>query len=414
VRPTLYIGLRFLTHRKRPLILSLSGVIAGVAIFICTQAQTTGFEKLFIKGVLGTSGSVLMTNRFQQRYSNLLPKKEGTLLAVNRERRRYFEGITNAREIMQVARQFPNVVACAPVVWGNATARCGFETEVVRVVGIDPVLHVQATDLAEQITHGSLQEFRVQPTAIILGSGLAESLTAEIGKTVTLFAAGSEPRRFVVAAIAKTGIGALDDARCYVNAPVAQSLLRTPATTSNIIFKLRNPDRAPALAQHFETLFGHRSRSWQDREEGNLQLFATLRISAGITVSLLILLAGFGIFNVMTMTVLAKVREIAILRSMGYERPDISAIFLWQGLIIATVGSILGCACGALMTWGVSHIPITIRGLLSADHFLVSWQWEHYIGGCVLAFCSVLIASYFPARRAAQLPPVATLRGSGQ
>ncbi len=82
-----------------------------------------------------------------------------------------------------------------------------------------------------------------------------------------------------------------------------------------------------------------------------------LRISAGVTVSLIILLAGFGIFNVLTMSVLSKVKEIAILRSMGYRRIDISAIFLWQGALIAAVGSLLGCLLGAVMTWGVSQIP---------------------------------------------------------
>src|SRR5438128_10643465 len=125
-----------------------------------------------------------------------------------------------------------------------------------------------------------------------------------------------------------------------------------------IIYKLRDPDRAPALARHFENLFQHAAQSWQEREEGNLQIFTTLRMSAAITVSLIILLAGFGIFNVLTMSVLSKVREIAILRSMGYRRIDISAVFLWQGALIAAAGSLMGCVLGALLTWGISHVPI--------------------------------------------------------
>jgi lipoprotein-releasing system permease protein len=124
------------------------------------------------------------------------------------------------------------------------------------------------------------------------------------------------------------------------------------------------------------------------------------------------LLAGFGIFNVLTMTVLSKVKEIAILRSMGYRRRDISAIFLWQGGMIAAAGSLIGCGVGALLTWGMSQIPIRLRGLLSVDHFVVAWDWRHYLGAILLALISVAIASYVPARRAAQLPPVATLRGS--
>jgi lipoprotein-releasing system permease protein len=67
---------------------------------------------------------------------------------------------------------------------------------------------------------------------------------------------------------------------------------------------------------------------------------------------------------------------------------------------------------GALMTWGISHIPIRIRGLIYTDYFLVSWDWRHYFWATLLAILAVFIASYVPARRAAELPPVATLRGS--
>ena len=90
------------------------------------------------------------------------------------------------------------------------------------------------------------------------------------------------------------------------------------------------------------------------------------------------------------MTVLSKIKEIAILRSMGYRRIDICAIFLWQGALVATVGSLLGCVMGAVMTWGVSKIPIRLRGLLSTDYFLVAWDWRHYLWATLLAMiCSL-------------------------
>lgn len=179
-----------------------------------------------------------------------------------------------------------------------------------------------------------------------------------------------------------------------------------------IIYRLRDPDRAPALASHFETLFQHDTVSWQEREASTLRLFLMLTISGAITVSLVLLLAGFGIFNVLTMTVLSKLKEIAILQSMGYRRRDVRAIFLWQGALIGIVGSTIGCVVGALLTFGVSKIPIRLRGLISTDYFVVSWDWRHYLQAIVLALISVFIASYVPARRAAELPPVATLRGS--
>lgn len=408
--PPLYIALRFLTHRKRALLLSLSGVVFGVAFFICSQAQTQGFAKYFIDSTLASNGALVLRSRFEPRQTGLIvPAKTSK---TNVTHRQYFEGIDNAGEIMRVSRQFSNVVSCSPVLRGTLSARASFVNATVDLFGIDPGLHVQTTDLVHQLIDGNFDEFRNKPNSIIVGSKLSETLDVTVGDSVQLLSPGGQYRRFVVAAIARSGVGAIDSTRIYSHARVAQTLLRKPYAVSMIIYKLRDPERAPALAMHFEDLFHHDSTSWQEREEANLQLFLTLRVSAAITVSLIILLAGFGIFNVLTMSVLAKVKEIAILRSMGYRKIDIGAIFLWQGALIAALGSVLGCIGGALLTWGVSQIPIRVRGLLYANHFLVTWNWTHYFWATVLALIAVFIASYVPAYRAANLPPVATLRGS--
>jgi len=408
--PPLYIALRFLTHRKRALLLSLSGVVFGVAIFICTQAQTQGFSRYFIESNIGSNGALVVRSRFRPRYEPLMvaaKNSKGTAA-----RRQYFEGITNPNEIMRVSRQFPDVVSCSPVLRGTVSARSGFENATVDLYGVDPALHAQTTDILHQLIDGNFDDFRNNTSSIIIGSSLGELLQAGVGDTVQLLAPNGEYWRFTVAAIARAGIGSIDSTRIYSHARVAQALLQQPSGASMIIYKLRDRNRAPVLASRFETLFQHNALSWQEREESTLQLFLTLRMSVAITVSLIILLAGFGIFNVLTMSVLAKIKEIAILRSMGYRRRDIGAIFLWQGALIAAAGSVLGCLLGALMTWGVSHIPIHLRGLLYTNYFLVTWDWRHYVFATCLALVAVFIASYVPARRAAELPPVVTIRGS--
>ncbi len=408
--PPLYIALRFLTHRKRALLLSLSGVVFGVAIFICTQAQTQGFSRYFIESNIGSNGAVVVRSRFRPRYEPLMVAAKNSKGGTNR--RVYFEGITNPNEIMRVSRQFPDVISCSPVLRGTVSARAGFENATVDLYGIDPTLHAQTTDILHQLIDGKFDDFRNNTSAIIIGSRLAELLQTSVGDTVQLLAPNGEYWRFNVAAIARAGIGSIDSTRIYSHAKIAQALLQQPSGASMIIYKLRDRNRAPVLASRFETLFQHNALSWQEREESTLQLFLTLRMSVAITVSLIILLAGFGIFNVLTMSVLAKIKEIAILRSMGYRRKDISAIFLWQGALIAAAGSVLGCVLGALMTWGVSHIPIHLRGLLYTNYFLVTWDWHHYAFATLLALVAVFIASYVPARRAAELAPVVTIRGS--
>ena len=408
--PPLYIALRFLTHRRRALLLSLSGVVFGVAIFICTQAQTQGFTRYFIESNIGSNGALVVRSRFRPRYESLMVAAKNSKAVTGR--RLYFEGITNPNEIMRVSRQFPDVVSCSPVLRGTLSARAGFENATVDLYGIDPALHAQTTDILHQLIDGNFDDFRNNTSAIIIGSRLAELLQTSVGETVQLLAPNGEYWRFSVAAIARAGIGSIDSTRIYSHAKVAQALLQQPSGASMIIYKLRDRNRAPVLANRFETLFQHNAVSWQEREESTLQLFLTLRMSVAITTSLIILLAGFGIFNVLTMSVLAKIKEIAILRSMGYRRIDISWIFLWQGAVIAAAGSLVGCLLGALMTWGISHIPIRLRGLLYTNHFVVTWEWQHYVFATFLALLAVFIASYVPARRAAELPPVVTIRGS--
>jgi lipoprotein-releasing system permease protein len=410
VTPPLYIALRFLTHRKRALLLSLSGVVFGVAIFICTQAQTQGFSRYFIESNIGSNGALVVRSRFRPRYEPLMVAAKNSKTTTGR--RLYFEGITNPNEIMRVSRQFPDVISCSPVLRGTVSARAGFENATVDLYGIDPALHSQTTDILRQLIHGNFDDFRNNTSAVIIGSRLAELLQTDVGDTVQLLAPNGEYWRMNIAAIARAGIGSIDSTGMYAHAKVAQALLKQPSGAAMIIYKLRDRNRAPVLASRFETLFQHNALSWQEREESTLQLFLTLRMSVAITVSLIILLAGFGIFNVLTMSVLAKIKEIAILRSMGYRRADISAIFLWQGALIAAAGSVLGCLLGALMTWGVSHIPIRLRGLLYTNYFLVTWDWRHYAFATLLALIAVFIASYVPARRAAELPPVVTIRGS--
>ncbi len=391
------------------------GVIFGVAFFILTQAQTQGFERYFIKTILGTSGAITIADRFQARYTGFDNTEGADFVATSgQKRRKYYDGITDANEIMRITRQFSNVIACAPVVQGNMAVYNDFQSEIVQLQGIQLADHLKVTALRDQIIAGNLDDFRTNPNTIILGSLLAEKLQVNAGESVRMTDADGESRTYNVAALARSGVNAVDEKRAYVDLRTAQRLLDKPQQVSSIIISLRDPDRAPALATHLEKLFTHRARAWQDRERGNLQVFTTLRLSAGITVSLIILLAGFGIFNILTMSVLDKVREIAILRSMGYRRADISAMFLWQGIVIATAGSLLGAGFGALLTYGVSNIPIKVRGILYTDSFIVHWSLSHYIFASCIAFVSVLIASYFPARRAANLPPVDTLRGSGQ
>lgn len=412
---TVFIAFRFFLESKRSMLLSAVGVVFGVAFFITGQAQTEGFQKYFIETILGSKGAIIIRDRFQDSFTTLMNQNGNAMVAVsNQERRKFYPGIDDAYRVMKVVEAFPNVAASAPVVQGDSFLRSGFRSEAARIYGIDLNLQLRATDFAAQIVKGSVADFRDNPDSIGVGALMALDMGLALGDNVYLKGYDGSTRRFKITAIYETGVNVIDEKRVYVHRRVAQTLLGKPYYTSHIVVKLKNPERAPQDAQAMEALLSHRSRPWQEREKGNMQIFQTLRISAALGISCIILLAGFGIFNVLTMSVLEKVKEISILRSMGYTKGDISSIFLIQGFFVAILGTVMGWVLGAGMTYGVTLIPVKIRGILKADHFIVSWSWHHYLMAALLGFISVLIASYVPARRAAQMKPVNVLRGTSQ
>ncbi|HEV3409395.1 MAG TPA: ABC transporter permease, partial [Chthoniobacterales bacterium] len=236
-RPTLYIALRFLLHRKRAFLLSLAGVVFGVAFFICTQAQTQGFAQRFIDSTLGSNGALVLRSRFQPLGAGLPVPPRGEAGRAAAQHRRYIEGISNAREIMRVSRQFSNVAACSPVLRGTLSARVGFENATVDLYGIDAPLHVQTTDLKKHLIEGSFDDFRDNPSAVIVGSKLASVLNVAAGESIQLLSPGGDYWRFTVAAIAHSGVAAVDSGRIYCHAKIAQTLLRKPYPATLIIYK---------------------------------------------------------------------------------------------------------------------------------------------------------------------------------
>ena len=151
--------------------------------------------------------------------------------------------------------------------------------------------------------------------------------------------------------------------------------------------------------------------SWQHRERSWLEVFRALRLTSGLVVVLFALIAGLAMFNTLAMIVIDKTRDIAILRSIGFTRGDITAIFLWQAALVLGAGLAAGCLLGLGGTWAISVLPVRIRGIFAADTFVVSWSAWHYLQGVTLAAIMVMAASLLPARKAAQLEPSDILRG---
>ena len=416
----LRIALRFLTARKRSMLMSLAGIIFGVGFFIVTQAQTSGFEQFFIRTILGTNGAIRIEDKIQDTIFAMAAAGHNIggshfLVGADRTGRKYIEGVEDPDLLAQALKKFGNVAGISVVVEGSVVADSSFKNDSAKVYGIDLDDHLAVSDLAAQVkrTGGNLDDFRGQPQGALLGKVLAERLQLSVGDSFVL-QAGIEQRRYRVAAIYSTGVSDIDRVRIYLHLNEARSLLRKTIGASFIQVSLFDRDRAPQDAVQMERVLKHSAKSWQEREESWLEAFKALQISAALTVSTIILISGLGMFNTLAMIVIEKTKEIAILRSMGYTRSDISRIFLWLGAIVLVVGTVGGWALGYGLTYGVSKYPIKIRGIFSADSFQVYKSIWHYVVATLMATVVVMTAALIPARRAARLEPGDIIRGTSQ
>ena len=393
------------------MLMSLSGIVFGVAFFVVTQAQTAGFQAHFINTILGVNGMVRVEDRIRSSGKPLAAEADSAFGVVVAGGVRYIPGIEYPEALQETIAQIPGVTASSAVIRGNAVLSANFREYDCKPHGIDLASFVAVSDLAKQIVDGSLAAFSENPFGVLVGIRIANRLKLNVGDSI-LLQSTTGPVRFRVSAFYETGIEQVDRERVYLHQAAARSLLNRPVGASFIQIAITDAALAPEFAERIEQNTGYYTASWQEREKTWIQVFRVLRISSALTISTIILISGLGMFNTLVMIVTEKTREIAILRSMGYTRGDISGIFMSLGGIILALGIMLGWVFALVATYGISRVPIRIRGIFASDHFIVAWDIAHYIWAAVIATVIVLIASYLPARRAARLEPGDVIRGS--
>jgi lipoprotein-releasing system permease protein len=415
--PNLRIASRFLTAKKRAMLMSLSCIVLGVGLFVVTQATTSGVEQFFIRTILGTNGAIRIEDKIQDTIRSMAAAGNdggsNFRIAMHSEGKKYIEGIEEPKLLADAVRQFANVAGVSEVLHGNVIIRSSFKSDAVQVYGINLDDQLGVSDLEHQIVLGSLDDFRGTPSGALLGREMADRLQLDIGDSFVLDTSG-ESRRYQVSALYETGVSDIDRVRVYLNMGEARSLLKRPTGASFLQVNTYDKNRAREDAAHITATLHYSAASWQEREKVWLEVFRALRYSTAITVSVFTLIAGLAMFNTLAMIVMEKTKEIAILRSMGYTRQDISQIFLWQAAIVLMLGTVAGCVLGAGVTYAISNIPIHIRGIFAADTFIVNWSIWHYVEATAISITMVMAASLIPARRAARLEPGDVIRGTAQ
>jgi len=411
--PNLRIALRFLTAKKRAMLMSLSCIVLGVGLFIVTQATTSGFEKFFIRTLLGTDGAMRVEDRIQDTMRSMSAPGGSDFQIRQKEGVKYIEGVEEPQRVIEAVRAFANVRAASAVLRANVMLSSSFKNTDAQVFGVRVDDHIQVSDLGRQIVAGSLENFRLTPSGAIVGRVIADQLQLAVDDWFVINLRG-ESRRYRVAAIFETGVRDIDKARLYIDLGEARSLLKRPTGATFIQISLFDPEKATPEAARMSEVLQHSVTPWRKREYVWLGVFRALQISSGITVTVFTLIASLAMFNTLAMIVLEKTKDIAILRSMGYERRDVTQIFLWQAAIVLAIGSIAGVLFGAGVTWMIGRVPMQVNTIFKTETFIVTYDVKHYLQAVGTAVVMVMVASLIPARRAARLEPGDIVRGIAQ
>ncbi|MFN5876297.1 MAG: ABC transporter permease, partial [Ignavibacteria bacterium] len=245
----------------------------------------------------------------------------------------------------------------------------------------------------------------------ILGSGLADKLGASVGNSIIVISSKGVALDMKVVAISKTGITLQDNTRAYISLRNAQRLLQQSGSyITDINVRLRDVDQAQAIAQEYQSKYGYRAEDWKAATATVFGIFRIQNLTVTFVIISILVVSGFGIFNILMTIIYEKMPDIAILKAMGYRDGDISRIFLIESLAIGSTGGLLGLLLGFITSKIVGMVPLNIQGFVSVQYLIINFNPIFYLAAFAFALVSTTVAGYFPARKAARFDPVEIIR----
>src|ERR1035441_4747416 len=421
MRFELFLAARYLKAKRRQAVvgvvttISIAGVAAGVAELVIALAITNGMRSDLQGRLLGATAHV-------------------DLMRVE------LDGIRNWRPLLERLRKVPHVTAAAPGIYGQVLVSRGPRAGFALIKGIIPAQERTVSSLLDTVTSGSAKDLEPgaanQPSnpvagqgptntpypALVLGKDIAEQIGTQVGDSVLvtspqgeLTPLGLAPKyqRFRVAGIFHSGFYQYDSAMAFMRLADAQRLFSEPDLLSVISFKLDDLYRAPQVGRAIEQEAGkgYMTTNWM---EANRELFRALKLEQVVTfivIALIVIVAALNILIALTMMVMEKTRDIAVLMSFGVEPGQVRRVFLLQGLLISVVGTAFGLVLGYLAAWAGGHYHFQLSPeVYSIDTLPFA---PRVIDGVIVAAVSIgisLLATLYPSSAAASILPAEALR----
>lgn len=405
-----FIGLRYLRAKRRNhfisfiSLVSMLGIALGVAALITVISVMNGFEKELRSRILGMVSHATVTG--------------------------FGEGIDDWRGAVTSARGDPRVVGAAPFVEREIMIQ-GLRVSGAFLRGVDPVLESEVSDVAGQVVEGEWDSLAPGAWRVVLGRELALWLGVGIGDTVTIYApslrstpAGTLPtlRQFTVSGIFEVGMAEYDRGMAIVHLDDASRLMRMGGQVSGVRLKLEDMFRAWVVASDLAERLGglYRVRDWTQEHSNFFRAVQTERMVMFVILSLIVAVAAFNLVSTLVMLVTDKQADIAILRTLGATPGTVMGVFVIQGMVSGVIGIVAGVIGGVLLAMNVTNV---MRFLEAAFGFQLMPAEIYYINELpsdlragnvatitVLAFAMSLVATLYPAWRAARTQPAEALR----
>lgn len=380
------IALTHLAGRVKQSAIAVAGVAMGVGFFVAMAAMMAGFHGHFEQTIIDVSPHIVMEDEYRQRPRqavNIRFDYDVSAIALHGTKpKEEIRGIKDGEKIVKALDEVSGLYV-SPTLEGQVFYRYGSTDVASSLIGIEPDRERHITQLEKDMVAGKLEDLKTHNNGVILGSGLAEDLNAEVGDTLTAVSSAGIVKKVKVVGIFDSGIVEQDNAVSYTLLKQAQ-ILQKKANIINVIrFALDDPQKAEEMARMIEARYAYKSVSWQEANEGILSMFIVENMIMYTVTGAILIVACFGIFNIISTLINEKARDIAILKSIGFTEGDIQFVFLLQGMVIGIVGMIIGWALGYGMTYGLERVPIRMEDVfIDVEHFFVLYsRWHYAIGG---------------------------------
>lgn len=404
-----------LFSRKRQTIIASLGVTFGIAMFIVMISFMTGVDHLLEETTLTSTPHIRIYKDIEARNTTVIDEvKTKNAFNVVHHIKPHDEqlNLKNGLNIAALIEKDPAVMGVSP----QLTSQVFYNFGPTQIGGSISGVHILSEDklygLRKKIKTGSMEALLSSNDGIIMGQGLADKLNVKTGDRVQITTPKGNTMSVRIVGTFKYGIGTIDNMRSYANISTVQTILqRDTRYITDIHIKLYDMNQATALAQKYAQQFGYKAEDWQTANATILVSFVIRRVLTYVVVTTLLIVAGFGIYNIMNMAIYDKMKDIAILKATGFESTNIVRVFIFQAVFIGIMGGLLGLLLGFVISFILSQTPFDGGEFLSVDTFPVNMNPKYYIFGMSFGVISTLLAGYFPARRASKIDPVNILRG---